>query len=237
MQNVPRETHVYRWRVVESFLYAGIACSKIEMLRPLLEREGHTLTSRSHLESLYIPQIEAREVKRLTAEMKDKHFTLVFDGTTRLGEAIALVTRCITNDFNIQMRLIAFKTTKVHLNGDALFRLIVTTLQRDLGLDLDLCIGFARDSCPTNHDALQRCAPLAPNAVAMLCFVLLSRTLHNLGKHLGFSVLDEFMTSCLQLVPRPGAAKLRWETILGKGCSRSVRCDGGVGGRQCKSLP
>ena len=45
-------------------------------------------------------------------------------------------------------------------------------------------------------------------------------TLHNIGKHLALSVLNDFMTSWLQLVPQPGAAKLRWEAILDKTCSK-----------------
>lgn len=55
-----------------------------------------------------------------------------------------MVTRSITDDFAICMRLVAFKTTKVHMNGDALFRLIVTTLQRILGLDLDYVLCCVR---------------------------------------------------------------------------------------------
>ena len=38
-------------------------------------------------------------------------------------------------------------------------------------------------------------------------------------QHLELPVLNEFMMSWLTLVPQPGAAKLRWEAILGKGCS------------------
>ena len=45
----------------------------------------------------------------------------------------------------------------------------------------------------------------------MLCF---PHTLHNTGRHLALSVLDEFMTPWLQLVAQPGAAKLRWKAII-----------------------
>ena len=143
-------THVFRWRVMESMMYAGIPYAKIDMLRHLLEREGHPLTDASHLARMYIPQIEAREIKRIVKELFQHHFSLIFDGTTRLGEAINMVTRCITDDFQICMRLVAFKTTKVHTDGEALCRLILKTLQQVLGLDLDYCVAYARDSCSTN---------------------------------------------------------------------------------------
>jgi hypothetical protein len=110
------------------------------------------------------------------------------------------------------MRLIAFKTLKVHVDGPGLYRLILKTLQMDLGLNLDDCVAWGRDSCATNGVAVDNLMPHSTNAVSMLCF---SHTLHNSGKHLKLSVLDEFMTAWLQLVAQPGAAKLRWQAILG----------------------
>jgi hypothetical protein len=216
-RTVPPDVHVYRWRVTETMMYAGVPMAKIDMLRSLLEREGHSLTDRSHMSRLYIPQIEDREIKRVVKELLQQYFTVIFDGTTRLGEAINIVTRSITDDFMIRMRLVAFKTTKVHCDGDALFRLILTTLQTKLGLDLAYCVAYARDSCATNHSAVNLLMPASANALNMLCF---PHTLHNTGKHLELPVLNEFMTSWLNLVPQPGGAKLRWEAILGKGCSK-----------------
>ena len=46
---LPKETHVYRWRVMESMMYAGIPYAKIDMLRHLLEREGHPLTKATYM--------------------------------------------------------------------------------------------------------------------------------------------------------------------------------------------
>ena len=210
------DVHIYRWRVAETMMYAGVPMAKIDMLRKLLEREGHSLTDSSHMR-WYIPQIEDREIKQVVKELFEQDFAVIFDGTTRLGEAINIVTRSITEDFVIRMRLVAFKTVKVHCDGDALFRLILTTLQTKLGLDLDHCVAYARDSCSTNHCAVNLLMPASANALNMLCF---PHTLHNTGKHLVLPVLNEFMTSWLNLVPKPGAAKLRWEAILGKGCSK-----------------
>ena len=211
------DVHVYRWRVCETVMYAGVPMAKIDMLRNLLEREGHALTHSSELSATYIPQIEDRELKCVVKELLEQYFAVIFDGTTRLGEAINVVTRSITDDFMIRMRLVAFKTTKVHCDGDALFRLILNTLQTKLGLNLDYCVAYARDSCATNHSAVNLLMPASANALNMLCF---PHTLHNTGKHLELPVLNEFMTSWLSLVPQPGAAKLHWEAILGKGCSK-----------------
>ena len=118
----------------------------------------------------YIPQIEKNEIRRVVKELLEQHFAVIFDGTTRLGEAINIVTRSITDDFAISMRLVAFKTTKIHCDGDRLFHLILTTLQTKLGLDLDYCVAYARDSCSTNYDAVNRLMPASRNALNMLCF-------------------------------------------------------------------
>ena len=106
-----------------------------------------------------------------------------------VGEAINMVTRSITNDFQIRMRLVAFKTTRVHTNGEELCRLILKTLQQVLGIDLDYCVAYARDSCSTNGTAVNGLLPHSINAVNMLCF---PHTLHNTGKHLKLSALDAF---------------------------------------------
>jgi hypothetical protein len=67
-----------------------------------------------------------------------------------------MVTRSITDDFVIRMRLVAFKTTAVHMDGEALCRFILKTLQQVLRLDLDYCVAYARDSCSTNGVAALR---------------------------------------------------------------------------------
>ena len=164
-RTVPTDTHVYRWTVMETMMYAGVPYAKIDMLRQLLEREGHALSAATHLGQLYIPQINDREIKRCVKELLGEYFAVIFDGTTRLGEAVNIVTRSITDDFYIRMRLVAFETARVHMDGDALFRLIVATLQRKLGLDLDCCMAYARDSCAVNHDAVNRLPPLSVNAL------------------------------------------------------------------------
>ena len=195
----------------------ALEANSIQMLRKLLEREGHTLSAATHMVQLYVPQIEQREIQRVVQELKEQFYAVIFDGTTRLGEVINIVTRCITPDFQICMRLVAFKTVKVHCNSDQLFRLVLTTLQRNLQLDLEGCVGLARDSCATNQGAVDRLMPACMNALNMLCF---PHTLHNCGKHLKLVVLTEFMTPWIQLVPQPGAAKLKWEAILGHGCAK-----------------
>ena len=82
-------------------MYAGIPYAKVDMICHLLERGGFALSDSSNLVRTYVPQIEAREIKRIIKELFRHHFSVIFYGTTRLGEAINMVTRSITDDFEI----------------------------------------------------------------------------------------------------------------------------------------
>ena len=57
---VATDTHVYRWHVMESLMYAGIPYAKADMIRPLLERASHPLTDSGNLGRTYIPLIQER---------------------------------------------------------------------------------------------------------------------------------------------------------------------------------
>ena len=61
---------LFRFRVCQAFMFAGVALYKASMLRTLLERSGHSCTSGSHL-AMFIPKVEQREVELVTDELKD----------------------------------------------------------------------------------------------------------------------------------------------------------------------
>ena len=51
-----------------------------------------------------IPFIQKREVDTISEEIKGKDVSVFFDGTTRLGEAVAIVLRFIDDGWNIKQR-------------------------------------------------------------------------------------------------------------------------------------
>ena len=56
LRTITPDVHLlYRWRVAETMLYAGVPMAKIDMLRKLLEREGHALTAAawSHVRNIH----------------------------------------------------------------------------------------------------------------------------------------------------------------------------------------
>ena len=82
------EQRVYRVKVVEHFLRAGIPLAKV--LRSLLEEGALRLTHSSHLAD-YIPLIQSEEKKLIRSEVDHQDVAVIFDGTARLGEALRRV--------------------------------------------------------------------------------------------------------------------------------------------------
>ena len=96
---------MYRLKVVKTFWREAVPISKVDASRDLLEEKSFRLTDHRHMCDL-IPFIITQEKAGIKAEIVGKPVSVVFDGTTRLGEAMAIVIRFIDNSFAITQRLI-----------------------------------------------------------------------------------------------------------------------------------
>ena len=100
-ESLPDHQRVYRVKVVRTFLSAGIALNKIPEFRDLLEEHAFRLTDRRRMSDL-VPFILDQEKERLKNEIAGKPLSVVFDGTSRLGEVFAVVIRFIDSGWCIQ---------------------------------------------------------------------------------------------------------------------------------------
>lgn len=83
-----------------------MALSKVDALRPFLEKYGHRLTSHAYLSEL-IPAVLDKEKETLKEELKvAKEASVISDGTARLSEALAIVMSYIQEDFKPTQRLL-----------------------------------------------------------------------------------------------------------------------------------
>ena len=76
-----------------AFLKSGIPLQKIDGLREVLEAGGYRLTDARGMRDL-VPFVHARktnEGNKIKEELSEKSVSAIFDGTTRLGEAFAIV--------------------------------------------------------------------------------------------------------------------------------------------------
>jgi len=95
---------VYRVNVVTSFLKAGVPLVKIDLFRDLLEEHAFSLTGRKHLSEM-IPFILHQEKALIKEEIAGRQLSIVFDGTTHVEEATAIVLRYIDDDYKIKQWL------------------------------------------------------------------------------------------------------------------------------------
>ena len=124
--SVSMDSRVLRVRVVEIFLMSGIPISKIDCLRSLLEEGSCRLTHSSHL-SEFIPIIYAEEKKRIKSEIEGHDISVIFDGSTRLGEALGIVVRFVSEGC-IKERLVKIAMLARSLSGEELVRELLTAL-------------------------------------------------------------------------------------------------------------
>jgi hypothetical protein len=221
---------LYRWRVVEACLYAGIPLEKVDNLRDLLERGGTQLTASTHLKAV-VPKIEMFEFARLVKELEGQQVCIIYDGTTRLGECVAVLLRwCPAGFGKIEQRLVALRTTATHMNGPELGALLIDILGQCSVRSVNVVCG-ARDSCGTNAVADRNMQPVLINMESILC---ISHTLSHCGEHVDLPVLNDFMTPWLSLVQHQPSARSIWKGLLGgsmKGystirwCSREELCN------------
>ena len=183
-RQVSMEERVYRAKVVEQFLKAGIPLRKIDSLRELLEENALRLTHSSHL-SDYIAPLHLKEKQSIREQISGRDVSLIFDGTSRLGEALAIVIRfCV--GWSIKQKLVQLSMLAKSLSGDEIAREILTVLSTQLGRIL----AIMRDRASVNNVAVSSIAILYPSAIYIGCF---SHTLSHVGEKFNAPVLAKFL--------------------------------------------
>ena len=91
-ETLPEPQRVFIVKVVMSFLTAGVPLSKLQHFCEVWEEHAYNLADNRGMYDL-IPFVMVDEVKWIKAEIGLKKLSIIFDGTTRLGEALAIVVR------------------------------------------------------------------------------------------------------------------------------------------------
>ena len=95
-ETLPDSTCIYRVRVVTSLLKSGISLNKADGLRELLEENGYSLSSSTHLRQL-VPFVLHEEIKTIQQEISGRPVSIIFDGTTHVAEAFVVVLRFVND--------------------------------------------------------------------------------------------------------------------------------------------
>lgn len=209
---LPENHQVFRVKVVTTFLRAGIPLTKLDDFRELLEEGAYRLSSRHSLSDL-IPFILRREKVQIMEELNGRFVSLIFDGTCRLGEALCLVVRYLSDDWCIEQRLVALKMLQKSLKGEEIAREIISTLSIDYHLGTTSVLGSMRDRAATNNVALRTLKVLYPNIVDIGCF---SHTQDHVGGKFDTPVLSEFISGWINLFAHSPKNKALWRELTGR---------------------
>ena len=178
---MPVEERAYRLQVVEEFLKAGIPIRKMDKLRTLLERQGYRLSHSSNMMD-YVTIINKQEIERIKAEIRQgvstRDVSVIYDSSTRQGEAIVILVRFVDNDWNIVQRLIRIDICAKSVNGDQLSQVLHECLSIEYGVRGDFLVAAMRNGASVNQAALNRIQFIFPKT---FIFGTLSATIYIRG--------------------------------------------------------
>ena len=134
------------------------------------------------------------------------YVAVIFDGTTRLGEALA-VLRFISSNFTIKQHLIRLQLLAKSLCGEEIARELVSVLSVGYGIKPGLLLSAMRDGASKNNLAMRTIGVIYSNLLNVCCF---SHTIDCVGKHFKIPLLSEFISSWISLFSHSSKVKLLW---------------------------
>ena len=211
---IPVQQSLRRVAVVTEFLKAGIPLAKIDSLRLLLEDGSERLTDSSHM-ATYVPFVLETEKSDIMDELKDKPYvTAIFDGSTYQGEALVVILRYVTADYEIRQRLVSVRILAKSLTGQQLAREILTVLSTQLQYPSSKFIAVTRDGASVNGAAVKFLKEIMyPDLCDIIC---MSHSLDNVGKRFQTPLLDSFLRSWVSLFAHSPAARIAWRGLTGE---------------------
>lgn len=81
-----------------------------------VEEYGEKLTGQQHLGDL-IPMVRDQERRDLKKMLCGRPLSLIFDSTTKVGEAMAILVRFVEDDFTICQKLIRLQLVAKSMHG------------------------------------------------------------------------------------------------------------------------
>ena len=116
-------------------------------------------------------------------EVKGKNLSVIFDGTSWLGEALAIVVQHITNDWKIKQSFIRLQMLEKSLCGEELARKLISVLSVTYSVPTNQLLASMRDcsTVKTDNAAVRTLNIVYPQLIDIGC---LSHAIDHVGKHL-----------------------------------------------------
>ena len=210
-QTLPEAQRVYRIKVVTTFLKAGVPLNKLHHFQDLLEERAYKLGDTRGMHDL-IPFVADDEQKRIKKEVEGKDVSVVFDGTTRLGEALAVIVRFV-DDWQILQRLIRVQLLVKSMTGEEIARELVNALSVEYGIGVNRLLAAMHDRASANTVAMTTIKVLYPNLLDIGCY---SHTLDHVGERFKTPTLDDFIRLWISLFSHSPRTRFKWKETTGR---------------------
>ena len=211
-ETLPMEQRVYRLKVLRTFLKAAIPLSKLDAFRDLLEENAVRLTDRRHMSDL-VPFLHSQEQDDIKSEISNRPLSVIFDGTTRLGEALAIVVRYVDDSFTIQQRLIRLQLLAKTMSGEEIARELINVLSAQYSITSNKLVAVMRDRAACNGVALRTIKIVYSSIIDVGCF---SHTLDLVGSKFVTPCLSSFIVWWISLFSHSPKAMLLWKERTGQ---------------------
>ena len=119
-----------------------------------------------------------------------KETSVIFDGTARMGEALATIVRFVQEDFIPTRHLIRLEVLAKALKVDELAQRLMSCLAVKHNFGPNTIIGGIRDGASVNGAALRQLEFFYSNLFEVVCFL---HAIDNVGNHFKFRILDSFI--------------------------------------------
>ena len=144
---------------------------------------------------------------------RTRDLSVIFDSSTRQGEAMAIIVRLVDNNWNIIQRLVRIDVCSKSAKANELAQVLYQCLSVDYGVRANSLLAAMRDGASVNQAALDRIAFIFPKMINVVYF---SHTLDNVGNHLVSPTLVEFGSLWTKMFRHSCKAKLLWKDPTGQ---------------------
>ena len=139
--------------------------------------------------------------------------SVIFDGTARLGEALAVIVRYVQENFQSTQRLIRLDILAKALKREELAQSLMSCLAVDYHFGPTAIMGGMIDGASVNGAALRQLMFFYPKLFDVVCF---SHTIDNVGNHFEFKILDLFARYWISMFSHSYNARLVWRERTGQ---------------------
>ena len=173
----------------------------------------------------YVPLILQEEQARIHQEIQNRHVSVIFDGTSCLEEAMAIVLRFISDNFTIEQCLVRLQMLAKSMKGEEIVRELISILSASYGIGPTFLLAAMRNEASVNNVALTTVKIVYPMLIDVGCY---SHTINQVGERFSTPTLSEFVSAWLTLFSHSPKTSLLWQERTGRSMASYSPPGGGV---------